>query len=166
MRERVILGALAALLIWQSSVFAVANDLRPFGRASWEEIRNAHAGQSLVVHFWGVTCGPCRTEMPLWGKFMRERPNMHLVMIDADLVPNDPTAVETVLKQSGLSSAENWIFNDDFVERLRYEIDPHWHGEIPLTLLIAPDGATNTIEGVADLTKVGAWLDSQVNGRR
>ena len=32
-----------------------------------------------------------------------------------------------------LAGAENWMFTDDFVERLRYEIDPQWHGEIPRT---------------------------------
>ena len=53
------------------------------------------------------------------------------------------------------------MFNDDFVERLRYEIDPHWQGEIPLTLLIAPNGAITTIEGVANLAKVTTWLDAQ-----
>ena len=30
-------------------------------------------GRALVVHFWGVTCGPCRAEMPQWGRFLNER---------------------------------------------------------------------------------------------
>ena len=34
-------------------------------------------------------------------------------------------------------AAENWLFSDGFVERLRFEIDPAWQGEIPRTLLIA-----------------------------
>jgi hypothetical protein len=42
----------------------------------------------------------------------------------------------------GIAAAENWTFNDDFVERLRYEIDPRWRGEIPRTLLITRDGST------------------------
>jgi hypothetical protein len=61
----------------------------------------------------------------------------------------------------GLSGAENWIFADDFVERLRFEIDPRWHGEIPTTLLITGDGKTTTIEGAADPAQVRAWLDAQ-----
>ena len=27
-----------------------------------------------IVHFWGVTCGPCKVELPLLGKFMKEHP--------------------------------------------------------------------------------------------
>jgi len=99
--------------------------------------------------------------MPQWGKLLSERPDLGLVVINADLVPNEPSAVSAMLAQTGLAAAENWTFADDFAERLRYEIDPQWRGEIPRTMLIARDGATTVIEGVADLTQVKAWLDEQ-----
>ena len=60
-----------------------------------------------------------------------------------------------------IGGGQNWPFGDGFVERLRYEIDPQWKGEIPRTLLIARDGTVTTIEGVADLKEVSAWLDRQ-----
>jgi thiol-disulfide isomerase/thioredoxin len=144
-------------LAWHSS--AALEELRPFVRGSWKTILKAHAGQPTVVHFWGVTCGPCRTEMPRWGKLLQERPDMHLVVINADLVPNEENAVAAMLAQTGLVGAENWMFTDGFVERLRYEIDPQWHGEIPRTMLIGPDGSITTIEGAADLEAVRGWLD-------
>src|SRR5262249_10141033 len=125
------------------------------------EIRRAHGGQSIVVHFWGLTCGPCRVEMPRWGQLMRERADLKLIAIDADLVPNATELVKAELAKTGLSGAENWIFSDDFVERLRFEINPQWHGEIPMTLLIARDGKITTIEGPVDPTEVRAWLDTQ-----
>src|ERR1700730_15924832 len=131
------------LIALPSATIGAAEDVHPFGRGSWQQIRRAHAGEPLVVHFWGVTCGPCRAEMPKWGKFLEERAGLHLVMIDADLVPNESSAVKTMLEQCGLSAAENWMFTDEFAERLRYEIDPHWQGEIPLTMLISPDGTTS-----------------------
>src|SRR6201987_3506452 len=66
-----------------------------------------------------------------------------------------------MLAETGLAAAENWTFGDGFVERLRYEIDPQWRGEIPRTMLITRDGATTTIDGAADLDRVRAWLDAQ-----
>jgi hypothetical protein len=64
-----------------------------------------------------------------------------------------------MLAKTGLAAAENWIFADSFTERLRFEIDPSWRGEIPRTILIARDGKSTTIEGVADLAQIRAWLD-------
>jgi thiol-disulfide isomerase/thioredoxin len=140
---------------------ATEAELHPFKRGSWQDIRRAHAGQPIVVHFWGLTCGPCRVEMPKWGRLLQERPDLRLVVIDADLIPNAAGLVSEMLVKTGLAGAENWIFADDFVERLRFEIDPRWRGEIPMTLLIARDGKTTTIEGVADPAQVRAWLDAQ-----
>jgi thiol-disulfide isomerase/thioredoxin len=168
MRFSSALALLLGLIALPALTAANTEDVHAFGRGSWQHIRKAHAGEPLIVHFWGVTCGPCRAEMPQWGKFLSERPDLHLVTVDADLVPNTPTAVVTMLAESGLSArAENWMFSDEFVERLRYEIDPHWQGEIPRTVLIAADGTTTALEGVADFAEIGAWLDAQAqrNGK-
>ena len=140
---------------------ATIDDLHEFQRGSWNEIRRSHQGKPVVVHIWGVTCGPCRTEMPEWGALVRERPNMNLVLIDADLVPNEAGAVAAMLDQAGLGGAENWVFGDDFVEPLRYEVDPQWRGEIPRTILIGGDGATTVMEGVVDFAAIRSWLDAQ-----
>jgi len=152
------------LIVLPSVTVGAAEDVHPFGRGSWQQIRKAHAGEPLVVHFWGVTCGPCRAEMPQWGRLLTARADLRLVTIDADLVPNAPSAVRTMLDESGLARADNWMFSDDFVERLRYEIDPQWQGEIPRTVLIAADGTTTSLEGVADFAEISAWLDAQAAG--
>ena len=73
-------------------------------------------GQPLLI--------PCRVEMPRWSELLRERPDLRLVVIHADLVPGEAKAVSAMLAQIGLAGAENWMFSDGFVERLRYEVDP------------------------------------------
>jgi thiol-disulfide isomerase/thioredoxin len=144
-----------------SAYSATVDNLHEFQRGSWNQIRQVHNGKPVVVHIWGVTCGPCRTEMPEWGTLLRERPDMNLVLIDADLVPNEAGAVAAMLDQAGLGGAENWVFGDDFVEPLRYEVDPQWRGEIPRTILIDRDGATTVMEGVVDFAAIRTWLDAQ-----
>ena len=135
--------------------------LKPFVRGSWQEMLRAHAGRPTLIHFWGVTCGPCKVELPLLGKFMKQHSDVDVVMISADLVPNLDTATRSMLDKAGLAAAENWIFNDGFVERLRFEIDPAWQGEIPRTVLIAPDGTATTIEGSVEIPELQHWLDRQ-----
>jgi hypothetical protein len=68
--------------------------------------------------------------MPEWGKLLQERADLNLVVIDADLIPNQAEDASAMLAKTGLAAAENWIFNDPFMERLRFEIDPRWQGEI------------------------------------
>jgi thiol-disulfide isomerase/thioredoxin len=114
-----------------------------------------------MVNFWGVTCGPCKVELPLLGQFVKDNPGVDIVTVNTDLVPGAPEATLSMLAKAGLSSAENWTFSDGFVERLRFEIDPNWQGDIPRTILIARDGKVTTIEGIVDLAKVRKWFDAQ-----
>lgn len=152
---------LLALLLAVAATGAEAADLQSFGRGSWSKLRAAHDGQPTVIHFWGLTCAPCLVEMPEWGKLSAERPDMRLVMIAADPVPQDPARVNDMLARAGLGKAENWAFTDRFNERLRYEVDPAWAGELPRTLLIDRDGKETVLAGVAELAEVRAWLDAQ-----
>ncbi len=161
MRTTAFIWLVSVALLATTLGAATEGELHSFKRGSWQEIRRAHAGTPIVVHFWGLTCGPCRTEMPKWGRLLQERPDLKLIVVDADLVPNTADAVSETLAKTGLSGAENWIFADDFTERLRFEVNPRWHGEIPMTLLLARDGKTTTIEGAADPAQVRAWLDAQ-----
>lgn len=152
---------LVAFLLAVASAGAQAADLQSFGRGSWSKLRAAHDGQPTVVHFWGLTCAPCLVEMPEWGKLRAERPDMRLVMVAADPVPQDPARISDVLARANLATVENWAFADRFNERLRYEIDPAWAGELPRTLLVDRDGKETVLTGVADLAEVRAWLDAQ-----
>jgi thiol-disulfide isomerase/thioredoxin len=161
MTSQALVTLIAFALLAATGGSAKEGEIRPFKRGSWQEIRQAHAGRPTVVHFWGLTCGPCRVEMPQWGKLLQERSDLNLVVIDADLIPNQAEDASAVLAKTGLAGAENWIFDDPFTQRLRFEIDPRWQGEIPRTMLIMRDGRVTIIEGVADPAQVRTWLDQQ-----
>ncbi|MGJ4944386.1 TlpA family protein disulfide reductase [Bradyrhizobium sp. HKCCYLS1011] len=162
--RRVHLGivALAGLMLGLSAIFAATSPLKPFERGSWREVLRAHAGRPTLVHFWGVTCGPCKVELPQLGEFMKAHPRIDVVTVSADLVPDLPAATQATLDRAGLSAAENFIFNDGYAERLRFEIDPSWQGDIPRTMLIGRDGAISTIEGSADLAELDKWSAEQL----
>ena len=161
--RRLVVTVLSTVLLFVSAFAADGpSELKPFGRGSWTSLLHAHAGRPTLVHFWGVTCGPCKEELPLLGVFMRDHPDIDMVMISADLVPDLPAATKDMLQKTGLSGAENWFFNEGFVERLRFEIDPAWQGDIPRTMLVARDGTITTIEGAADMAEIGRWRETQL----
>jgi thiol-disulfide isomerase/thioredoxin len=166
MKIRFLAGAIFAIFCLAVPASGVPADLKPFGRGSWQELLHSHAGRPTIVHFWGVTCGPCKVELPLLGTFMKDHPAIDMVTISADLVPDLPDATRSMLEKSGLSHAENWIFNDGFVERLRFEIDPGWQGDIPRTMLITREGVIATLEGSAEMAEVEKWSDRQAAATR
>ena len=160
-KRKFVLASVIAAIGLATIGTAQARDPLPFERGSWAKLRAAHAGQPTVVHFWGLTCGPCLVELPNWGRLLAERKDLTLVLLAADPGSQDPEKLAATLDRSGLGSAESWAFADRFHERLRYEIDPAWAGELPRTEMIASDGAVTVLRGVADLGKVRAWLDAQ-----
>ena len=99
--------------------------------------------------------------MPIWGRLVQERADLKLVTIHADRIPPDARLVPQMLADAGLSSVESWTFAQRFQEPLRFEVDPEWQGEIPMTLLIGRDGTTKTIIGSAEPHDIRAWLDQQ-----
>ena len=142
-----------------------SSELKPFVRGSWQDVLRSHAGRPTLVHFWGVTCGPCKVELPQLGAFMKDHPGIDMVTVSADFVPDLPTATRAMLDRSGLSLAENWIF-EGFADRLRFEIDPTWQGDIPRTLLITREGEMTTIEGSAEIADLAQWSARQLAAKK
>ena len=166
MKRQLLAGVFLVAFLLSAPASEAPQQLKPFGRGSWQDILRSHAGRPTIVHFWGVTCGPCKVELPLLGEFMRDHSAIDVVTISADLVPDLPEATRSMLEKSGLRSAENWIFSDGFVERLRFEIDPGWQGDIPRTMLISRVGTITTIEGSAEMTELEKWSDQQLAATR
>lgn len=143
------------------AAYPAAAEPHPFVQGSWQVLRGQHQGHPTIVHFWGITCAPCMVEMPHWAELAKADPWLDLVLVDADPVGDDPNADAPMLKKMGLAGTESWRFADAFSEKLRFEIDPKWHGELPLTLLIGRDGSIRKIVGSADFDDVRHWLDKQ-----
>src|SRR5512138_1022516 len=103
---------LAAIFLLASFAAVAAaeapSEPKPFVRGSWQQMLRAHSGRPTLVHFWGVTCGPCKVELPLLGEFMKEHAELDVVMISADLVPNLEAPTRAMLQKAGLAAAENW----------------------------------------------------------
>ena len=116
---------------------ALAGEARPFVKGSWQELRQLHRNKPTIVHFWGVTCAPCMVEMPRWAKLADAGPRFRL-RAGRCRSRGRRCRRAPMLAKMGLSAMENWRFADDFADRLRFEIDPKWHGELPPHLADRP----------------------------
>jgi len=110
-----------------------------------------------VVHFWSVTCPPCLAELPDWAKIASEKKSLDIVFVNAD-PDNDRPRAQSRIDKAGLSNLVQYGFANDFVERLYFEADKSWRGELPFTALIGADGALVTATGTIDDSLVADWL--------
>jgi thiol-disulfide isomerase/thioredoxin len=136
---------------------ARALDFAPWARGSYAQIVKAHAGRPLIVHFWSVTCPPCIAELPQWAKLVTARKDIDVVFVNTDDDEDRPRA-EARLEKAGLGPAAHYGFADSFVEKLYFEVDKGWRGELPFTALVSPGGETVTVAGAVDDPLVTKWL--------
>jgi thiol-disulfide isomerase/thioredoxin len=137
---------------------ARAFDFLPYGRGAFAQIVKAHAGKPLIVHFWSVTCPPCLVELPQWAKMLSQQKGVDIVFVNTDSDEDRPRA-EMRAEKAGLGKAAHYGFSDDFVEKLYFEADKGWRGELPFTALVAPDGSVTAVTGAIDDPLVVRWLE-------
>jgi thiol-disulfide isomerase/thioredoxin len=133
---------------------ADAGETKPFGRGTWNEILKAHRGHDLAVHFWSLGCAPCLAEMPRWAEFRKTLPHMRLVLVSIDSIAMKER-LERVLARHGLDAVESWAFADSFADRLLFEVDPEWRGELPMTRLVDRNGGAVSVIGGFDPHGIG-----------
>jgi thiol-disulfide isomerase/thioredoxin len=149
-----------ALAFALASGVAQALDFQPYGRGVFARIVKAHAGKPLIVHFWSVTCPPCIAELPQWATMIGERKDIDVVFVNTD-GDEDRARAEMRAEKAGLGKAAHYGFSDDFVEKLYFEADKTWRGELPFTALVAPDGGVTSVTGAIDDPLVTKWLEKR-----
>jgi len=147
---------LVACWLVLATTAAFAAELKPFVPGSMKQILAAHQGKPFILSVWSLDCVHCRDDLQLLGKLSRKHPSLDIVLIATD-TPAETAALTATLRQYGLQHAEAWVFADEFSERLRFEIDRHWYGELPRTYLIAAGGETQGISGKLDVFHVEQW---------
>lgn len=117
-----------------ASHIAVAEEavIKPFLSGSYPQILAENAKQPLLLAIWSVDCPSCLKDMEILHKLHEKRPALKIVMLatdDAEAMPE----IKRIIATHKLGSLENWAFASDNPEKLRYEIDPAWYGELPRT---------------------------------
>jgi thiol-disulfide isomerase/thioredoxin len=154
---RFMLGLLAAL----AGAATQAAELQPFVAGSMQQIRSAHADQPFVLALWSITCPHCQEELAQLGKLQQQHPELNVVLVSTD-TPDDAEALTAILARHGLARAETWVYADAFVERLRFEIDPRWGGELPRTYFFDRVHAVTARSGALAPAELERWAVTPV----
>lgn len=151
---------LVSLLFFAPTISA-EEAIHPFVAGSLAKILAARQGKPFVLALWSVTCAHCPAELVALGKIRKSHPKLDIVLVAADTPEDAPLAAEMVAR-SGLGKAEQWIFADDMPERLRFEIDPRWHGELPRMHFYDRGHEVEVVSGVVPQQRLAAWVNANV----
>lgn len=151
---------LALLLLCFATVCnAHEQEIKPFVRGSYHSILAARAGQPFIVSLWSIDCVPCREDMHLFGRLANKYRDLELVLIATDMPQQKPQLVRA-LQHYQLQRYESWVFADSYAERIRFEVDPQWYGELPRTYFYAADGQVLALSGKLDQAQIERWINT------
>lgn len=146
-------------LFWFLAVAAHAAPLapKPFVQGSMKEMATMHAGKPFILAFWSLSCAHCKANLAQFGKMLQRHPQLSLVLVSTDTQEENP-AIMATLDKYGLEKLQTWVFADNFVERLYFEIDRKWRGELPRTYLYEANHQVRAITGRLDEMETERWI--------
>lgn len=149
---------MGALMLLMNSVLMAAEFL-PFTSTSRAAIEAAHRGKPMILTFWSVDCAYCEDDLKLLGDIVKEQPEIALVTVCTD-DPATAANAKKVLGKIDLPAHQQWQFAESDVERLRYNIDKKWYGELPRTYFYNAQHQVKSVSGKPDKAWLDAWLKS------
>lgn len=145
------------LLLVSSAAHA---DVQAFRSGSLQQILAAHHGQPFILSYWSLSCTHCATELTTLAQLQQRYPRLAIVLVATD-TPEDIPELVQIVSQQGLQNTEQWVFAAASAEKLRYDIDRRWYGELPRTYLYSASHQAQGISGAIPIEKLEAWIHQQ-----
>lgn len=117
---------------------AQASDIKPFVTGSYQQLLNDYVGKAFVLIIWSVDCPSCLKDMEMLRSVHQEYPELNLVLLSTDEADSLPQQ-RKLLQSYQLTDLPSWSFADEDAQKLRYEIDPAWFGELPRSYFFKPN---------------------------
>ena len=125
---------------------ADAPTLKPFNTGSYQQIVNEQAGKPFMLAIWSITCPSCIKDMAVLNELHKAHPDLKIIMLSTDDISETASAQEILVKNQ-LTDIEHWIYAEENTQKLQYEIDPKWYGELPRTYFFDKAGQRDGVSG-------------------
>lgn len=136
-------------------------EVRPFESGSLQAIRNAHAGRPFILTFWSIDCAHCPKELKLLGELKKRHPKLAVVLVSTDNESSVVPLADFAARQ-GLAGVEQWVFADPQPEKLRFEVDRRWWGELPRTYFFDAAHRMDGVSGLVPEDRLKRWAVEHV----
>lgn len=149
-----------AVLTLTPATTVAAQEVKPFVRGSYQQIISARHGKPFIISFWSLSCSYCKVELTMLKKLAKKYPKLDLVLVSTDM-QEEEKMVSATLAKFPLGKAETWLFADDYADRLRFEIDKKWYGELPRTYFFNANKEVKAVSGKLEQSEVEQWIKEQ-----
>jgi thiol-disulfide isomerase/thioredoxin len=149
-------------MMFGANVLAEKAALKPFTSGSYQQILSNNANRPFMLVIWSIDCSSCLKDMGLLSSIHKDKPELKIIMLAMD----DESAtdqIEQILKKNSVLDLENWIFADSNTQKLRFEIDPKWYGEIPRTYFLNAEHGREGVSGVLTQKAYDALIKRMMN---
>ena len=137
-----------------------AKEIKPFVRGSYQEIVSARQGKPFIINFWSLSCSYCKVELAMLKKLAKKYPRLDLVLVSTD-TPEEEKSISATLAKFFPGKTEAWVFADSYTERLRFEVDKKWQGELPRTYFFSAQNEVKPFSGKLEQKEVEQWVREQ-----
>lgn len=144
------------LLLLAVPLLCLASPLRPLEPGDFEALKQALKDKPFIVSLWGLDCPHCRPDLERLADFANHHPGAKILVVSTDSQADEP-AIRKALARSGLKGVDLLVFGDAAPERLRFEIDRNWGGELPRNYLFDANGSVRDLSGALTPQELSDW---------
>jgi thiol-disulfide isomerase/thioredoxin len=139
------------------SHLSFAYDFMPFDMNTRQVIEKRYIDQPLIISFWSIDCPYCIDDLKKLGKALSKNTNVKLITVCVDGKESAKKA-ERILSQANLPKHEQYQYAEVDEDRLRYNIDPAWYGELPRTYFYDAAHQVTPLSGKISNSFLDKWF--------
>ena len=139
------------------SHLSFAYDFMPFDMNTRKVIEKRYIDQPLIISFWSIDCPYCIEDLKKLGKALSKNTNVQLITVCVDGKESAKKA-ERILSQANLPKHEQYQYAEVDEDRLRYNIDPAWYGELPRTYFYDATHQVTPLSGKISNSFLDKWF--------
>ena len=139
------------------SHLSFAYDFMPFDMNTRKVIEKRYIDQPLIISFWSIDCPYCINDLKKLGKALSKNTNVKLITVCVDGKESAKKA-ERILSQANLPKHEQYQYAEVDEDRLRYNIDPAWYGELPRTYFYDAAHQVTPLSGKISNSFLDKWF--------
>ena len=139
------------------SHLSFAYEFMPFDMNTRKVIEKRYIDQPLIISFWSIDCPYCIDDLKKLGKALSKNTNVKLITVCVDGKESAKKA-ERILSQANLPKHEKYQYAEVDEDRLRYNIDPAWYGELPRTYFYDAAHQVTPLSGKISNSFLDKWF--------